>query len=471
MPGYLDIAEQLAALIDKRVLRSGDRVPSVRRATRSHHVNPGTILRAYRELEARGLIEARPRSGYFVRAPVLRELPRPAPSHPASKSTDVRTDDLIVEVVHSMARPHVIGLGVAILSPDLLLNEDLRRAAARAARRLKPSKVILGLPPGDPALRRLIAKRYIETGCATDDADVVIMSGGREAVVLALRALTKPGDTVAIESPNGWPLLAALAGLGLRAQEIPTDSQTGIDLAALEQAFRSRSIAACLVQPSFQNPLGSRMPDENKRLLLRLAIRYDIPLIEDDRVSDLYLDGDRPRALKAFDRTDFVVHCGSLATCVTPAFKIGWIISGRYLAQVEKTKMLLSLSTSPGDQAIMAEYLAHHPIERHYRRLRLAVSARRDAMITAISREFPAECRMTHPTGGFVLWVEMPKDVQSLKLYRLALDKGVCIGPGPIFSARHGYQNCVRLVFGYASIEQIQQGIRTIAELIPDACS
>ncbi len=471
MPGYLDIAEQVATLIDRRVLRSGERIPSVRRATRSHHVNPGTVLRAYRELEARGLIESRPRSGYYVRTATPRELPEPAPSIPASRSATIATDDLIVEIIHSMNRPHVVALGVGILHPELLPNEELGRAAAKAARRLKPSKIVSALPPGDPLLRRLIAKRYMDFGCAIDHEDIVIMSGGREAVIVALRALTKPGDTVAIESPIGWPFIAALSGLGLRVREIRTDPQSGMDLAALEQACGAQSVAVILVQPTFQDPLGSRMPDDSKRLLLKLSARYGVPVIEHDRVSELYLDGVRPRPLKSFDRADAVLHCGSLATCVAPTYKIGWIASSHHRVQIERTKILLSLSVSPGDQAIMAEFLSHYPIERHYRQLRLAVAARRDAMISAISSDFPVGCRMTHPAGGFLLWVQLPKGADSLKLYRLAMARGVSIGPGPMFSARHDYSDCLRLSYGYASVQQIRDGVRTIAELIPKVMS
>lgn len=471
MPGYMEIAEQLATLIDKRVLRSGDRIPSVRQATGSHHVNPGTILRAYRELETRGLIESRPRSGYYVRPTAPRSVPEAGRSIPPSRSTMVVTDELIVELVHSMSRPHVITFGLDILNPELLPNEDINRAAARVARRLNPSRIISAMPPGDPVLRRLLAKRYIDYGCAIDSEDIVVTSGGREAVLVALRSVTTPGDTVAIESPNAWPLLGALAGLGLRVKEIPTHPQTGMDIAALEQAYQSTAIAACLVQPTFQSPLGSRMPDDNKRLLLKLSAHHRVPIIEDDRVSVLYLDGHRPRPLKAFDRAGLVLHCGSLAECISHAYKIGWIASGPYRAGVEKTKILLSLSASAGDQAIMAEYLAHQPVERNFRRLRLAVAARRDAMILAISEDFPAGCQMTYPTGGFSLWVEMPAGTNSLRLYEFALAKGVSIAPGPMCSARRSYLNCMRLNYGYSSVQQIRDGVRTLAELIPKASS
>jgi DNA-binding transcriptional MocR family regulator len=388
---------------------------------------------------------------------------------PPAVSTPVVVGDLIVELVTAMNQPHLISLGLGILNPELLPGEDLNRAAAKAARRLKPAAIVRGLTPGDPELRRLIALRYLDSGVGISEEEIVIVNGGLEAVVLGLRALTHPGDTIAIETPNAWPQLGALAGMGLKVREIPTDPEQGVDLAALEDAFRSRSIKACLVMPTYQNPLGSRMSDGNRRLLAKLVARYEIPLIENDRVAELYCNDLRPRPVKAFDGAGQVLHCGSLATWLAPAYKIGWIAAGKYRAEIAKTKILLSLYTSFACQAVMAEYLAHGPVERNLRRLRQSLTERCEATVAAVSEHFPSGCRMTHPTGGFVLWVELPRGVDSLKLYRLASAEGVSFAPGPMFSARGEYRNCLRLNFGYASPHKIRSGVRTIAQLIERA--
>jgi DNA-binding transcriptional MocR family regulator len=466
MTAYEKIAAELVSLIDKQVLRVGDRLPSVRRATRNHHVSPGTVLRAYRDLEARGVIESRPRSGYYVRRMELPRRRASASTSPPPVATPVIVGDVIVELVTAMSRPHLISLGLDILNPELLPGDNLNRTAARAARQLKPAGIIRSLTPGDPELRRLIALRYLDSGVGSAEDEIVIVNGGIEAVGLCLRALTKPGDTIAIESPNAWPQSGELAGMGLRVHEIPTDPRNGMDLNALEDAFRTRSVTACLVMPTFQNPLGFRMSDENKHLLAQLAARYEIPVIENDRVAELYFDEVRPRPVKAFDRSGYVLHCGSFATWLAPAYKIGWIAAGRYRKEVVRTKILLSLYTSPLCQAVMVRFLAQGHVERHLRLLRQTLAARCEVMIEAISRDFPAGCRMTHPAGGFVLWVELPTDVDSLELYRLALARGVSIAPGPMFSARLDYGNCLRLNFGYASVRDIRSGIRTIAQLI-----
>jgi DNA-binding transcriptional MocR family regulator len=471
MTAYSRIAEQLAGLIDQRVLCAGDRLPSVRRASRSHRVNPGTVLRAYRELEAQGVIEARPRSGYYVRRAVPRRMSRAGAKSPPSVLRPVDVGDLMVELVTAMRRPHLISLGLDILNPDLLPGEDLRRAAVRASRRSSPAGIIRGLTPGDPELRRLIALRYLDAGAAVEEDEILIVSGGLEAVNLCLRAVTKPGDTIAIETPSAWPQLGAISGMGLRVREIPTDPEQGVDLAALEQEFRAGSVRAYVTTPTFQNPLGFNMDDENKRSLAKLAARYKIPVIENDRAGELHFDGPRPRPVKAFDRSGYVLHCGSFATWLAPAHKIGWVAAGRYRGAVAKTKILLALNTSAANQAVMTQYLAHERVECHLLRLRRALALRCEAMVEAVAREFPAGYRVRRPGGGFVLWVELPRIVDSLKLYRLALAKDVSMAPGPMFSTHTQYRSCLRLNFGYASIHEIREGVHTIAQLIGRAAA
>ncbi len=271
-------------------------------------MNPCTVVRAYQDLEARGLIESRPRSGYYVCIVAPRRVPELAATSPRQGPTPVVAGDLIVELVQAMSHPHLISFGIAVLNPELFAVEDLNRTAARVVRRLKPARLVRDLTPGDPELRRRIALRYLESGRAIAAEEIVITNGGLEAVILCMRALTSPGDTVAIETPNARPLHSALAGMGLRVREIPTHPRTGADLAALEDVFRSQSVKVCLVMPTFQNPLGSRMPDESKRSLAKLVARYEVPLIENDTMAEMYLDGVRPRPVKSFDDSGCILR-------------------------------------------------------------------------------------------------------------------------------------------------------------------
>lgn len=467
MARYRDIADQLIERIDKALLRPGDRVPSIREVTRRDRVSPGTAIRAYRDLEARGLIESRPRSGYFVRRADSRQLPEPASFMTDFRSTSVDVFDFVFEVFESIKRSAaVVQFGSPFPTPELLAIEKLNRAGAAAARGLKSAAILEDLSPGSPELRRLIALRYLGTGCVVPPDEIVVTCGALEAISLCLRAVSRRGDTVAIETPSFYALLQSLEWMGRRALEITTDPRLGIDLDALEHVLKTRSVSACIVMPSFQNPVGSCMPEERRRTLARLAERYQTPVIEDDAYAELYFGERRPRPVKSFDRSGWVLHCGSFSKCLAPGYRVGWAAAGRFKRDVWQRKVVSSFNTAPVCQDTLARFLRQGGFEQHLRRLRCTLAARCREMMRTVSAEFPPACRMTRPTGGYMLWVELPESFDAMELHRLALSAGVSIMPGPVFSAQRRYQNCLRLNFGYPSIAQMRHGVRTLARLL-----
>jgi DNA-binding transcriptional MocR family regulator len=462
---YRQIAEELAALIDKGVLRPGERIPSVRRASQQHGVNPGTVMHAYEQLEARGLIEARPQSGFYVRAKHLGFAPEPVASSPRLRVTDVDVSDLIFQVLDEIKHPETVPLGSAFPSPELFPLEKLNRTAASVARRLSRWASVADLPPGNAELRRQIALRYLESGCAISPEEIVVTCGAMEAINLCLQAVARPGDTIAIESPTFYSTLQALERMELRAIEIATHPREGIALDSLEAALRAHPIKACIFITTFQNPIGSLMPDANKRALVRLLATHDVPLIEDDVYAELYFGETRPRPAKAFDRKGLVLHCGSFAKCLAPGYRIGWTAPGRYRVPVERLKFMTTLSTASLPQVAIADYLKHGGLERHLRRLRQTLGAQCRDMMRAVNQYFPSGCRMTRPEGGYMLWVELPKSVDALRLHQLALMEGISIAPGPIFSGQRKYRNYVRLNFGYPWSPRVESAVRTVGYL------
>jgi DNA-binding transcriptional MocR family regulator len=465
MHRFREIADELATLIDKRLLRVGDRVPSVRSATHKHHVSPGTVIRAYQDLEARGVIESRARSGYFVCGRPPKRLAEPAQFKAIRNSTPVDVNDLIFEVFEAIKEGAVIQFGSAFVNPELFPIE-MSRAGAAAARALKPAAILEDLPPGNPELRRLIALRYLDIGSVVAADGIVITTGALEAISLCLRAVTRPGDTVAIETPTFFPILQMLEWMGLRATEIATDARKGINLESLERALEKGSIRACIVIPAYQNPLGASMPEEHRRALARLAERYKVPVIEDAAYAELYFGVNRLRSVKSFDRGGWVLHCGSFSKCLAPGYRIGWAAPGRYMREVWESKLMSSLTTAPVCQEAIVRYLKRGGFEQHLRRLRQTLSVRCQEMMRAVSYEFPSDCRMTRPDGGYMLWVEMPESVDVLELYRRALTAAVSILPGPIFSAQRNYGNFMRLNFGHPTVAQIRRGVSMLARLI-----
>lgn len=466
----MHIYDRLALDIEQRirdgVLRSGDQLPSVRKACKVQRLSPSTILKAYYLLESRGLIEARPQSGYYVRPRLLTGLPEPEMTRPVGDSTDLNVSDFIFEILESVKDPAVVPFGSSFASPYLYPLDKLGRFLAAAARNLNPRATITDLPPGNEELRRQIALRYLANGISMQLGEIVITNGAMEALNLCLEATTSPGDLVAIESPAFHASLQMIERRGLRVIEIPTHPRTGVSLAALEDALRHHPVKACLLMLNFQNPMGSRVPDGSRRELIGLLQRYDIPLIEDDTYAELYFGRNAPLPTKSLDSSGLVLHVSSFSKSLAPGYRVGWVAAGRYAQKVQRLKFSASLATTIPVQIALADFLKQGAFDTHLRRLRGALEVQEASMAAAIERHFPAGTRITRPRGGYFVWVELPPATDALALHRRALNAGISIAPGPIFSPKREYGNCIRLNFGHPWSEEIEQAMLRLGQMM-----
>jgi len=461
---YEEIAKQVSHLIDRGTFRPGDRIPSVRKLSHQQKISITTVLEAYRLLENRGLIEARPQSGYFVRARFPTLPAEPEISKPSQGPTRVSMGELVMMVLRDTHHPKLLQLGAAIPSPELLPTDKLNRTLSAMGRRHGVRGNSYDVPPGCQELRIQIARRALTAGCALTPDEVVTTSGCQEAIVLALRATCGPGDTVAIESPTFYGALQAMEMLGLRALEIPTHPRDGISLEALSSAIQGRPIRACLLIPNFSNPLGSCMPDRKKRELVELLSAYEIPLIEDDIYGDLSFSPERPKVAKAFDKKGLVLLCSSFSKTLAPGYRVGWVAPGRFKSEVERLKLVSNIGTVLLPQLAIAEFLANGGYDHHLRRIRRIYARQVALMAQAVSKFFPEGTRVTRPSGGFILWVELPEHVDSLELYELAVKSGITFAPGPIFSAEQKYRNFIRLNAARWS-EKVEDALARLGQL------
>ncbi|HEX3138946.1 MAG TPA: PLP-dependent aminotransferase family protein, partial [Rhizobacter sp.] len=382
-PLYQRVAHHYRGAIRSGVLVPGARMPSVRSLTRLHQVSLSTALQACRSLEDEGLLEARPRSGYFVRVPRRAAMPpahEPDPVQALDAAQYVGIHDRVSAFVAQSERHHVsTDFAAAYASTEAYPAEALKNAAVRALRRHPDLLVKPVASPGDPGLRAVLARRALEAGMSLGVDEIVVTQGCIEALNIALRAVAQPGDTIAVESPTYYGLLQVLESLGLRALEIPTSPQTGISLEALELAADTYGdIKAVVVVPHLQNPLGSVMPDAHKERLVRFCGTRGLALIEDDTYSEL-LDCDTPaRAIKSWDRTGNVIHCASLHKILAPGMRLGWIAAGRWQARVEMLKYAQTRNNEGLSQVGAGEFMATGAYDRHLRRLRAALGTQRD---------------------------------------------------------------------------------------------
>ncbi len=446
-PLYEGVANKINYLIEEGTLRPGDRVPSIRTLSKQLQVSINTVKEAYSVLEDRCMLEARPQSGYYVRAR-LPELPaEPVMDQPSINPAEVSLSKIYQVVMRDLLDPKLLQLGVAVPNPELLPIEKLNRMLARETRRFPIQSISYELPPGNLRLRKQIAQRLLLSGCTLSPDQIVITSGCVEAVVLALRILCKPGDAVAIETPVYFNFLQLIEDLGLKALEIPASPRGGISLEALEYALDRNvgEVKACIVITNFNNPLGGRMSDEGKQRLVEMLEEHSVPLIEDDIYGDLSHNDDRPSVAKSFDTSGNVLLCSSFSKTVAPGYRVGWIAAGRYQEQIERGKMLVNVATASPTQLAIAEFLANGGYEHHLRSVRRVYARQAAQMGDAIGRTFPSGTRVSRPQGGFVLWVEMPEGIDSLILYEKAKVLGITIAPGPLFSVDGHYRNCIRL--------------------------
>jgi len=462
-PLYEQVAQRIQGAIEDGTLTDGDRLPSVRKLRHQLSVSVSTVLEAYRLLEDRGLIVARPQSGYYVKSTGQR-LPEPRPSRPPQRSSPVDIS-LALQMMDSVRDRHLPQLGAAVPNPEHLPVAALNRIMGKVLRAESIDTHSYGTFSGCHLLQQEVAKRMLNAGCSVPPDQVTITNGATEAVYLSLRAVTQPGQVVAIESPTYFGMLEMLKSLNLRALELPTHPRDGISLRALEEAIATQHIAACLLIPNFNNPIGSCMTDEAKKALVELLDRYDVPLVEDDIYGELQFEGDRPKAAKAFDTEGRVLYCSSVSKTLSPGLRVGWSIAGRYQAQIHQLKLVVSQMSATAPQLTVANFFASGGCDRHLRKLRRLNQSQMIRMQQAIQAYFPTDIRVTQPTGGHVLWLEMPRWFDSLALYREALQHDISIAPGIMFSASSRYRQCFRLNAALSWSPELDQALATIGHL------
>jgi DNA-binding transcriptional MocR family regulator len=461
---YEAVGQEFERMIRGGTLRLGDKLPSVRTLCRTRSVSPSTVLRAYAALEAAGLIRTKPRSCYYVS--LRSKPPIPMPSTPKSNSTRVAVSDLVFDILDASRNREVVPLGSAFPSPTQFPWTKLARYLGGSARRMDPWSTVESLPPGSMELRRQIARRYLRLGMTIDLDEIIVTSGALEALNLALQTVARPGDTIAIESPTFYGCLQAAERLGLKVVEIPTDPQEGLDIAALTKAIAKHPIRACWFMTTLQHPTGAMVSPEKKSELVRILSSHGIPLIEDDAYAELQFAARPAAPAKAFDKSGFVLHCGSFSKCLAPGYRLGWIAAGRFAKEVARCKIESSLATSLPIQLGIAQMLSHGGYESHLARLRGILSNRQALALESIHRHFPPGYRVAAPAGGYFLWIECAAAVDSLELHRLALDSGVSLAPGPMFSARRQFGNFMRLNYGHPWSPKIDRGIKRIGQLL-----
>jgi DNA-binding transcriptional MocR family regulator len=463
---YMQIADKLQQQILGDVLKIGDKLPSVRSYSKEMGWSVSTVLQAYYHLEGKGLIESRPQSGYYVRYNPAKYPQKVSKSNPVQvvKSKDV--ERIIGEVYDDFSMPGVVKFSLSVPSSELLPLAKLNKAMIQALQSLPANATSYEQVSGNEMLRQQLARWNTHWGGHIEPNDLVTTAGCMNAIAYCLMAITKPGDTIAVESPVYFGVLRFAQSIGLKVLELPTDPDTGVDPDDLKKALETHPIKACFFVPNFSNPLGYCMPEEQKIATVKLLSKYGVPLIEDDLYGDVYFDNKRPKTCKNYDEEGNVLWCSSISKTLAPGYRVGWVAPGKYIDKVKSLKLYHSITSATAQQAAIANFFATGRYEHHLRQLRQQLHSNCLNFQRIISEHFPSNIKMSNPKGGFILWIELDKSIDTYQLYKEALQYKISIAPGTMFTLQDRYQNCIRLSYGMLWTPQVEKALIKLGRLI-----
>lgn len=467
---YRAIANQIAAHINAGLYGVGDRLPSVRKLQEAHDISATTAMRVLVELEQDGWAEARPRSGFYVRHRAeSRSADAPAATKTSPAPSVANVNALIERIFKANSgagsERRILPLGAAEVDEALLPHKELAAAVSRTIRDGTAQLLAYGHGAGDPQLRRRLAQLLGDRGLTLVPDDIVVTTGETDALGLALMALTRPGDTVAVESPCFFGILQWIEALGLRAVEIATDPNSGLDLDELERVADAMPVTALALNPTFHNPFGFAMPTDRMQRLLAIAERRGLPIIEDDVYGDLHYGNHHRRPLKSFDLDGWVLYCSSFSKTLAPGFRVGWCIPGRFAEAFERARAPRNAGVATLTQRALAHYLDGRAYRRHLQSLRHLFAAQAGPIRIVVLESFPVGTRISNPEGGFVFWVEVPPPFDAFRFHEAALRDGISTAPGPIFSASGGFTHAFRLSVGRRMTADVESGIRRLGQI------
>lgn len=460
---FTQVEHHIRHAIRRGVYQPDDRLPSIRQLGADLHVSKNTVIRAYQELEAAEIIYAVPKSGYRVKAVQTIE-----PRQQRPQSVDLLS--VSKEILSYPEKKELLPTGSAHPSINAPAIKTLYAEIGRHSRMQSHMPSHYQLPPGNQRLIKQLAKISRDLGVEASPDDIAVTHGAQQAISLALRALTKPGDIVAVESPCYFGNLLLMESLGLKVVEIPSCTRNGMAPQALASAIQEWPIAVILITPNFTNPTGSRIPESRRSELLQVS--RDIPIIEDDVFGALAFD-DGVIPLKTLDTQDRVIYVNSLSKMLDSRLRIGWIIAGKYHSAIEKYLICDNMGSLNLMQSAVGEFLSSGKYRQHINKMKRTYqnnTRRFSSLLTEALNQYPelrSHYHLSQPQGSFLVWLTLPTSIDSFALYQQCKDHRISILPGTVFATEGQFKHCVRL--SCANFEDSlnwRRGIALFAKLI-----
>ena len=482
VPLYVQLRDQLRALVHAGDLRPGDRIPASRELANMLGVHRTTVANAYAELESEGLIQGHVGRGTFIRGNGngLKLTPPPPPVLNGNGNgirwellfADERGEEILSRLTAS-APVDALSFVMARPAEEFFPIEELQLCVSAVLRREAREVLNLGSSDGYAPLKEALLEMLHAEGISARDENLLITDGCQQALDLISKAFVRPGDSVILENPTYPGAVAVFNGARARCLGVPirTVAEPGsslhLDLEALEATLAANRVKLIVLTPDFHNPTGTSMPLASRRKLLELASRHQVPIVEDHIYGRLHAREERVPSLKQLDRSNLVVHIDSFAKVAFPGLRVGWIVAPpAAIERLRLVKQTTDLHTDQLAQATLAEFLRRGLFSRHLAKMRKVYASRLLVLDEALRKHMPEDTRWTRPEGGMCLWLELPPGFDANELLIHAKERGLLFAPGRYFYVQAPLPNTLRLSFANLDEKQIARGVATLADLL-----
>ncbi|NHC03147.1 PLP-dependent aminotransferase family protein [Acinetobacter sp. 187] len=463
---YQSLAQHIAQKIYRSELKIGQRLSSLRQFAEQHQVSLNTAKSCYELLEAQGLIYVKPKAGYFVQsqAQPLHSIAQPQHLDFDAIAKQVSNLELQIEIHEASISSDLIHLGSIQLSPNLIPIDALRRSIQRALKHSKPEDFLYSDRQGHSKLREALSAHWAEDGIFIAKEEIYITNGCMPALSTVIQNLTEVDDSIIIPTPNYNGQLQLLATLKRKILEIPAHAD-GFDIDRLEQAMRDSDAKVCLLTANFQNPLGFCLSYADKEKIAQLAAQYQCYVIEDDIYAECAYSLKRPLPIQYWDRKGYVIYCGSVSKSLSPSYRIGWFCLPSRLKHLRAKILTQNSAVNTPLQLGLADLIYSRAYREHLNQLKPKLMRQVEQYRQFIMQAFAGvEIRINQPQGGYALWLQLPQQIDSLKMYRYAQQHSINIVPGLVFGEDQRYNNCIRLNAGHQLSDEIERAIQLLAD-------
>jgi 2-aminoadipate transaminase len=481
VPLYIQLRDQLRALVHAGDLRPGDRIPASRELATLLGVHRTTVANAYAELESEGLIQGHVGRGTFIKGNGNGlKLTPPAPPVLGGANgirwellfADERGEEVLSRLT-ARAPQDSLSFVIACPAEEYFPIEELQNCVNAVLRREATDILNLGPSDGYAPLKGALLELLRHEGLSAKDENLLITDGCQQSLDLISKAFVRPGDSVILENPTYPGAVAIFHGARARCLAVPMRTQAepgsalGLDVEALEAALAANRVKLVVLTPDFQNPTGTSMPLASRRRVLELAARHQVPIVEDHIYARLHAREERIPSLKQLDRSDLVIHIDSFAKVAFPGLRVGWIVAPAIaIERLRQVKQTTDLHTDQLAQATLAEFLRRGLFTKHLAKMRKIYSSRLVALDEALRKNMPEGTRWTRPDGGMCLWLELPPGFDASELLIHAKERSVLFAPGRYFYVQNPLPNTLRLAFAGLNEKQITRGVVTLADLL-----